>query len=65
MKIYYSAKEVANMLGVSEASAYNIIKKLNMELEKKGYIFVRGKISKVYFNEKFYGLDKMSVENAG
>lgn len=37
-KIYYSASEVAEMLDISKASAYNLIKKLNTELEKAGYI---------------------------
>ena len=55
-KIYYSASDVAEMLGISKASAYNLIKKLNTELEKAGYIVIQGKISRVYFAEKWYGL---------
>lgn len=55
-KIYYSASDVAEMLGISKSSAYNLIKKLNIELEKAGYIVIQGKISKVYFSEKWYGL---------
>ena len=55
-KIYYSADDVAGMLGISKASAYNIIKRLNNELEKSGYIVINGKISRVYFSEKWYGL---------
>lgn len=55
-KIYYSASEVAEMLDISKASAYNLIKKLNTELEKAGYIVIQGKISRAYFAEKWYGL---------
>ncbi|MCI9009523.1 MAG: transcriptional regulator [Lachnospiraceae bacterium] len=43
-------------LEVSESKAYGIIKKLNQELEAQGYITVRGKISRVYFEEKLYGI---------
>ena len=32
-----------------------IIKQLNEELQKKGYLTVRGKVSAAYFNERFFG----------
>lgn len=51
---FYSAKEVATILGISSSTAYRIIKTLNQELQSKGYIIIRGKISKKYFDEKFY-----------
>lgn len=54
-KIYYSATEIADMLGISRASAYNIIRKLNSELEEQGFIVLQGKVSCAYFNEKWYG----------
>ena len=54
-KTYYTVDEVKNLMGVAETKAYNIIKQLNKELEDKGYITVRGKVSKKYFNERFYG----------
>ena len=57
-KIYYSAEEISRMLGISKASAYNIIRKLNNELDAKGFIVINGKVSKRYFEEKWYGLDK-------
>lgn len=64
-KIYYSAEDIAEMLGVSKASAYNIIKKLNTELEEKGFLVVSGKISRAYFAEKWYGLNtKMEWQGA-
>lgn len=49
---FLSAKEVADMAKISETSAYRLIKKLNEELEKKGKITIKGKISKRYFEEK-------------
>lgn len=54
-KIYFDANQISEMLDISKTRAYNIIKKLNDELEKKGFIVVQGKISKVYFNERWYG----------
>ena len=55
-KIYYSANEIATMLGVSRSYAYKLIKQLNLQLEKEGYIAVRGRISSAYFKKKYFGL---------
>lgn len=49
------AKEVAEALDISESKAYVIIRQLNSELSSKGYLTVRGKVSRAYFNEKMYG----------
>ena len=54
-KIFYTANDISGLLGVSKAKAYQIIKGLNEELEKRGYIVLAGKISKVYFTERWYG----------
>ncbi len=54
-RLYFTAQEVAAMLGCSKGQAYKVIKRLNAELEKKGYIFRSGKISKKYFSEHYYG----------
>mgnify|MGYP000067285197 CR=1 FL=1 len=53
--IYYTAQEVADLLGVAKGHAYKIIKALNEELAKKRYITVSGKIPKKFFAEKYYG----------
>ncbi|MCI6241398.1 MAG: ICEBs1 excisionase [Clostridium sp.] len=55
-KIYYTADDLVEMLGVSKAKAYQIIKLLNEELEKNNYITLQGKVSRAYFNERWYGL---------
>lgn len=55
-KIYFSAEDIAEMLDVSKAKAYNIIKSLNQRLEEQGYLTISGKISRVYFCEQWYGL---------
>lgn len=53
-----TAKEVAEVLGIGESSAYKLIRELNEELKSHGYITVRGRISRAYFNEKMYGGNK-------
>lgn len=47
--------DVKARLGVGDTKAYAIIKKLNKELESKGYLTVRGKVPEKYFKERFYG----------
>ncbi len=54
-KLYYTASEVAEMIGVGSTTSYGIIKKLNQELEKEGYLVVDGKLSKEYFDAKYFG----------
>jgi DNA-binding transcriptional regulator GbsR (MarR family) len=44
--------EVAEELGVSISYAYKVVKKLNVELNKLGYLTVSGRVSKQYFLEK-------------
>ena len=51
-----TADEIAECLGVSKSSAYKIMHTLNKELKAKGFYTVAGKLSRRYFEEKFYGL---------
>lgn len=55
-KLYYTANEVMEMLGISRGHAYKIVKQLNDELASKGFIVVAGRVPKKYFAEHFYGL---------
>lgn len=54
-KIYITASELAEMLGMSAGHAYKIIRRLNKELEKDGYIVVAGKVPKRYFEKRWFG----------
>ena len=56
--ILIDAAEVAQILDVSKAFAYNVVRELNEELKNKGFITIAGKVSRKYFEEKFYGLAK-------
>lgn len=52
---------VKELLSVSESKAYNVIKKLNMELEDKGYMTVRGRVPIDYLKERFNINDQDTV----
>lgn len=51
------AEEVAKALNTSKGYAYKMIRKLNAELEKKGSLVVKGKVSADHFAERFFGKD--------
>lgn len=48
--------DVMQILGISRSAAYKLMRQINSELEKKGYIVVRGKASRKYFEERIYGM---------
>ena len=54
-KIYYSAEDIAKMLGVSMGKSYKILREMNKELAGKGFLTIAGKIPVEYFREKWYG----------
>ena len=47
---------VMQILGISRSAAYKLMRQINSELEKKGYIVIRGKVSRKYFEERIYGM---------
>lgn len=52
---FYSVSDVMVILGCKNSKASQVIRDLNEELKNKGYFaFPQGKVSKKYFNEKFY-----------
>ena len=55
-KIYLTASEVADMLGISKGHSYKLIQQLNQELAAKGFIVIAGKVPIRYFEERYYGL---------
>ena len=53
---FMRVEDVAKELGVSKSYAYKIVRKLNAELENKGYLTVSGRVNRMFFLEKFcYG----------
>lgn len=47
-----TAIEIAEIMDCSPRYGYDIIKQLNKELECKGYIIRRGRVSRKYFYER-------------
>ena len=52
---FMDVNAVAEFMCVSVPTAYKIIRKLNDELESKGYITVAGKVNRKYFESKVFG----------
>lgn len=52
---FVGAEEVVEDFGVSRAKAYRMIKQMNNEMEKMGYLTVAGRISRKYYYERTYG----------
>ena len=57
-KIYYSAADIAAMLGVSTGKAYKILREMNKDLADRGFLTIAGKIPVEYFKERWYGATK-------
>ena len=53
-KIFMDVTEVAEVLDVSESYAYNLIRKMNVELKENGFITIGGKINREFFEEHLY-----------
>ncbi len=61
-KQYLRAREVAEVVGVSEGKGYEIIRMLNAELKAQGYIVVPGRVPIAYFEKKYYGFKSAAGE---
>lgn len=53
-ELFMRVEEVANVMGVSVSYAYKIIRKLNKELKKTGYLTMNGRIDRKFFYDNFY-----------
>lgn len=53
----YNAKELAELVGVSESMAYKYIRQMNAELATQGFLTVRGKVPRAYVGKRFFGQD--------
>ena len=55
MKRFLDVHDVMEITGLSSSSSYIVIKQLNEELRKKGYLTIRAKVISTYFYEHFFG----------
>lgn len=55
---FLKVEDIMQILGISKSAAYKIMRQMNDELEKKGYIVIHGKVSRKYFAERFYGMNE-------
>ena len=51
-KSFMSAQEVATELGISLSGAYKIVKELNEEMRRLGYLTVKGRVNTAFFHQK-------------
>lgn len=51
-KTFMTVEQVAKELAVSESYAYKVIRELNAELKKQGYVTIRERINANYFKKK-------------
>lgn len=49
---FITVDEVCKCLGIGKSKAYQIIRQLNAELAKDGFITIQGKVSRKYFLER-------------
>ncbi len=55
-KQVYGARDLGELLGVSESKAYSLIRTMNSELEQKGFLTLRGRVPVAYVQERFFGV---------
>lgn len=48
---------MAKLLGISERHSYRLIREMNFDLKKAGYMVIVGKVPKRYFKKKYYGYE--------
>lgn len=59
---FYTAKDIANLLGVGVGKGYSLIREWNKELQLKGYTTTQGRVVKAYADLKLgFGIQKEDV----
>lgn len=57
--LFVTAGEIAKELVISKPFAYKLVRQMNEELEAKGFLTIAGRVSRKYYEEKFYGITKV------
>ena len=53
-------RDVMRVLNIGESFAYKLIKQLNLELKRDGYIVINGRVPEAKFKERFFCTSKPS-----
>ena len=61
-KQVYGAKDLQELLDVSESKAYQYIRQMNTELQEKGFLIVKGKVPAAYVEKRFFGVSAEQEE---
>lgn len=61
-KQVYGAKDLGELLGVSESKSYELIRTMNRELQQKGFLTLRGRVPAAYVQERFFGVKAVGTE---
>lgn len=56
---FLNCNDIIEITGLSQSATYKLINQLNAELEKRGFLTVRGKVISTYFYERFFGKDEI------
>ena len=51
-KSFMTVEEVASDLRISKSKAYQVVRELNTELQKQGYMTVAGRVNTTFFHKK-------------
>lgn len=54
--LFIKAEEIASDLQISKPYAYKLVKEMNDELKGKGFMTIAGRVSRQFYEEKFYGI---------
>lgn len=61
-KPYLDTRDIMSLTGCAKTRAYEVIREMNQELEKMGYITFKGRVPRLYA-EKRMGYTKGGEEN--
>ena len=56
--LFIRVDDMVSELQISKPYAYKLMREMNEELKKKGFITIAGRVSRQYFEEKFYGIKR-------
>lgn len=54
-EMYVDAAELKEILNISKSKAYELIRGMNAELKKEGYIVIPGRVPRRYLEKRYYG----------